>query len=769
MGADTAAEPNAGRASRKAERPAGPTRGRRARLLVAITVVAASAAWTGTGRAEEPPPPGEAAHGLDLVAEEPATAAAATAPPAAGTATDPPTDAPTPVLVERRRTPTEDHSFDVTSDGWLHLASASNLRHHDLTGFVPNPQVLSPLVATDVAAGPDDTLYVPVHTPASPTVSPATDALVQRRSTDGTTVLSTFDRTGQAGTYVGADVDEDGNVYVAEARRQVCTQHHPATGCTQTTLLGTVQLVRFAADGTSTVLVTGGSDPESVFHVSDVAVGAGLVHVAERDSDRVQTFTTDGTYVRTTPVASPADLAVGPDGILYVVSAADESVYGYDTDGGLRVAWSLPDEAHGGEPLLVAVHPTDGRIYVGTYTFTYGYERRGTLAGTVVEDASGEPVEGAFVVAMDATTLAFGGGSRTGPAGTYELALPTGDHVVQVHAPGSHASEWVEDQPAPASLQDLTSFTVAPEATATADASLAPTTGSIVGTVTEVGAGPVAGAWVVAVADGRPSALATTAADGAYALEGLPEGDHRVVALDPGGEHAPRFVGDTTDPSLAELVAVAGGDQVVRDLALPAATAPTPAGAVTGEVVDDASDAAIEGAAVVALTESLQPVGATLTDAAGAFSLPIADTPHHLEVFDPSGRHALEWFDDVEVPQTLADLDAVEPGDEVAVGLAPRTGTVHGEVLGGSAPLAGAWVFLVGDDGVAAGAVTDADGAFEIAGVAPGDYLVAFVAPAGGHRNELHADATSPGAAQLLTVAAGSPTWVDADLDVAVP
>src|SRR5690606_31715280 len=106
--------------------------------------------------------------------------------------------------------------------------------------------------------------------------------------------------------------------------------------------------------------------------------------------------------------------------------------------------------------------------------------------------------------------------------------------------------------------------------------------------------------------------------------------------------------------------------------------------------------------------------------------------------------------------------------ETVDVGLASNRGSIGGTVTvpGGSG--AGTLVLAVRTStGQLAGAATAAgNGSYEVEGLLPGEYLVAFVDPWGelGSGFEYHDDTTNPGTATPVVVTAADVTTVDAGL-----
>jgi hypothetical protein len=136
----------------------------------------------------------------------------------------------------------------------------------------------------------------------------------------------------------------------------------------------------------------------------------------------------------------------------------------------------------------------------------------GTLAGTVTDQSTGSPIEGAAVHVVgptDRTTF-------SGADGSYSIVLPVGAYDVTASHFG-YVSETA------------TGVTVSEGATTTQDFALTPAPSHPVsGHVRDGDGNPLAGATVTI--EGTPLPPATAAADGSYSFASVPEGTYQVTA-----------------------------------------------------------------------------------------------------------------------------------------------------------------------------------------------------------------------------------------------
>ncbi|MBL8774431.1 MAG: carboxypeptidase regulatory-like domain-containing protein [Acidimicrobiales bacterium] len=652
----------------------------------------------------------------------------------------------------------------VSREAWP--TGAPSVAVHDLSGTVTSSWDLDqsgesgagPLEVTD---GGDVLTSGRRADPGGPCV-PASLAVtrcpvVDRYSPSGT-LLDSFDANGRG--YGEMAAAADGRTYVVE---------HPEThsdGIGNVTI-GTAGVGRFEADGTRS-----GSFPTDG-HVPDgIAASGTTLYLTFPSLDEVRAYSTSGTLLGTLTGEDPTSVDVDVAGNVYVAWSGDDRLSVYSPAGTQLGTVETPvDElaaAPGGSVYALAAHPVEGvgideTVHIRHYSFA--------IAGTVTEDDSGDRLPGVWTVAIDEQGH-LADGAVTGADGSYRLVLPPGRYKLQFVAPdGEHLGEWFDD--VVLGDPDSSPWVTAGAATATADASLAPTPrfGTLAGTISSEGGGALAGAWV-AVIDldhGGPVAGAVTDVDGGYSISGLPPADYLVAVIDPGGAHRVEYHADATNPADAGLVAVSAGDTATVDESL-AAVAPAGTGAGLGGTVTASGGGPVSDAWVAVVGTDGQFAGGAVTDETGAWSLAVAPGNYRTFVIDPTGGHRAEWFDD-QPDFASADAVAIGPGAtgtaDVELAADGATGAVGGTLTdqGSGEPVPRGWVAVIDSTGTLVGSdLTDADGHYLVDGLRTGSYVVGFVDTLGLHAYEFFADAAWFGDADPVAVTAGTTSTADAAL-----
>lgn len=386
------------------------------------------------------------------------------------------------------------------------------------------------------------------------------------------------------------------------------------------------------------------------------------------------------------------------------------------------------------------------------------------LEGTVRDAASGDPVVGAHVAVLRTTDFGLVAGALAGPDGAFTVrGLPVGSYFLYlvdpsgVHAAGFHGAP------------------TAVATTATGRTAVEPLMnrriGALTGTVTSDGTGtPIPGAWValLSAATGRPEAGAVAGADGGFHLDDVAVGHHLVVVVDPAGGHRPEFHDDAASITTATTIEVTPGSTTRITPALAPVTPPgASTSSLTGHVTESETGTPIAGAWVVALDSgTLALAGGARALADGAYTLPLPTGRYLVEIVDPTGAHAVEWYDERD-PSGLASATPVQVEGTVGLDedLAVTTGTVAGTVREDEStdPVTGAWVFAIGPTGVRA-TTTGTNGAYRIDGLAPSTYRTAVVDASGGRGLEYSGDSPDYAGAAPVAVSAGATALADTSL-----
>lgn len=285
---------------------------------------------------------------------------------------------------------------------------------------------------------------------------------------------------------------------------------------------------------------------------------------------------------------------------------------------------------------------------------------QGSIAGAVAETGSGNPIPGAWALALSTSGLPEIGtvGDNTG---TFALrGLRPGNHYVAYIDPtGAHATRFYPDSP---DVPHATPLTVTAGAATIADGLLpaqttTPTGAVLSGTITQQGTStPLPGVFVVALhaADFRIARAGTTNTSGRYTLNVAP-GAYKVVFIDPTGHHNPEWHNNQPASGLADAASVT--TPTVTNAALDATT-----GNLTGIITDDPTGTPIEGAWVVAIGPT-GIAGGAVTLADGTYTITgLPPGTYRATIVDPNGGHTQEYYDNS--PDYLgASVFAVAAGD----------------------------------------------------------------------------------------------------------
>ena len=390
-----------------------------------------------------------------------------------------------------------------------------------------------------------------------------------------------------------------------------------------------------------------------------------------------------------------------------------------------------------------------------------------SVSGTVTDGT--DPLEGIYVSVYDAAG-SFVTSASTGADGGYTVpGLSAGSYRLGfTDFGGSFLSEFWDDQP---TLAAADAFDVAASEDVTGkDAALA-TPAAIAGTVTD-GTDPLEGisvtAYVVSELGNDSVGFATTTADGAYEIPGLEPGTYRLGFEDGTGNHLAEFWDDQPTLEAADDIVLAQSQHVSGKDAVLAS-----AGSIAGTVT--AGGSPVSGGYVTAYLDG-EWSGFASTDTDGTYALTgLVPGSYQVRFEDADGDFLTEFWNDKPTLDT-ADLVVVSAGtrvDAIDADLgtpATITGTVTSAEGGGG--LEGINVTAYAANGpdfdYAGSAQTGPEGGYELTGLAPGTYKVAFEDYSGAHLTEYWNDKASLQAADAVSAAAGA-TVPAIDAELATP
>lgn len=372
----------------------------------------------------------------------------------------------------------------------------------------------------------------------------------------------------------------------------------------------------------------------------------------------------------------------------------------------------------------------------------------GMIAGTITD--GGAPVASASVQ-VEAQDGSFFGYGFTDSNGQYTVTgVPEAASAYRVHVfPSGHPGQYAHGA---VSEEDATLFSVTGDQTTTVDEALLPT-GTISGHLRDRDGNGVPNAWVSADSVGGGTAAGlNTDADGAYTLHVF-AGTYRVLFYDSSGQA--QFAFGTRDYSSATLFTVAVGDSITVDDTLLAT------GSIAGTVTY--SDGTAASNVFIQLENDNGSYNSGYTGPDGTYRIDgvLPGDGYNVRFQLPSGaaeyaHHAVNRDDAVDYTVVADQTTTV---DEQL----PPTGTIAGRFTDQAGNgVAGLQVNASGvfpsSDYVYGS--TEADGAYRIAGVFPGQYKVQFQSYENNIQQYAFGKLTSD-AADVITVTADQTTTVD--------
>ncbi len=386
----------------------------------------------------------------------------------------------------------------------------------------------------------------------------------------------------------------------------------------------------------------------------------------------------------------------------------------------------------------------------------------GSIKGTVVDDATSNPVAGIYVGAFDVNEQARAM-VQTGATGSYELTgLPLGTYKIYFSNYGTaYTAQWYNNATTFQTAQSIELTATNPEGT-TGETRLA-TGGTISGTITEAAApgGAIADVTVQAF-DTSDSAIwfsGKTNAVGAYSITGVRSGTYKIRFRAFGTNYITAWYSSVNenhavpDEGAAESVAVAG-DPVLINAKL------TAGGAVSGKVTIKETSSPLSGARVNVYSSSDSSVlkGFATTDDQGQYTVSglASGSSYKVRFFERvvnnAGSGINKWHN--EKPD-FASADSIDIGN-TAVDAVFSGAAVSGTVTGQEdSPLPNVTVKAYDSKGniAASSPLTGDDGVYKIEGLKRGNYRLYFEMPAGSqYASEWHSDKSNMAQANPVAI-----------------
>lgn len=368
----------------------------------------------------------------------------------------------------------------------------------------------------------------------------------------------------------------------------------------------------------------------------------------------------------------------------------------------------------------------------------------GTVSG-ILTTAAGSPVAGASITAYD-SDYSYLTDATTSASGAYSLrGVPAGTVKIEYYTNGD--SQWAHDK---LDFDTATELTVVAGQTLRVDESLLPT-GTLTGLLTDSTGAPAA--WVnVAARSNGATVYGYTDETGRYTLAVRP-GEYRLRF---NWEQAVQWATGAGDEQAASVFTVAVGETVqADDQLMPTGSLGGHLAGITGEPLTGAE---------VTLHRDDNYAARTETDDNGDYLFPGVS---------PGDAYKVSFTTSTGVEQWIAGKAAASTATELKVTAGQRTtaddrliapGRLEGRLTAANGSGLSGYEVLVSLGGEEGGlwryATTDARGAWSIANLPAGDYLVAFTNPQASRRQWAYGK-NSAADAELVAVAPGATVTVD--------
>lgn len=370
----------------------------------------------------------------------------------------------------------------------------------------------------------------------------------------------------------------------------------------------------------------------------------------------------------------------------------------------------------------------------------------GSIGGTVTDAITSAAIPNITVTALDQSTRAVVGTATTDANGNYVIqGLSDGSYYIDFSGDASHAGQKYGAL--------VTALSGTP--TTGVDAALMPY-GTITGTVTDAVThnGIASDSVTVFDANGSVAGTASTDANGAYTVHGLPAGSYRVGFSDSG--HFAEYYADSSSLDTADSVTVGSGAATAGiDVSL------VPFATISGTVTDAATHNGIADTGVTVYDALGNVAGTASTDADGNYSVTGLAAGNYRLAFAHS-TYTSQYYDGA---SSLADASQVSASagvtttgiDAALVALGGLSGTVTDGASHAALPNIAVTVYSANGD-VVATTTTDANGAYTVSHLEAGQDKVRFSDPGSFYATQYYNGEPSLDAADPVTIADGQTT-----------